>query len=127
MSSPVVVLKNGVRIANFSSPHPFVFDDGTELPACDPERSRKLLLQADEQKRVSPSGLWMDVELQFRLTAPVTEALNELEADDAVDIVLVPLPVLQAMKSYGKKIGKCRVCRVADRVSKVICANVFCT
>ena len=29
----IVVLSNGVRVVN-TSPHPFVFDDGTSVPAC---------------------------------------------------------------------------------------------
>lgn len=123
-SAPVVTLTNGIRVANFSSPHPFTFDDGTVLPACDPERSRSLTLEAVE--RPTPRGSWTDIELWFRPTRIVDTALAELESDPDITIILVPLPVMEAMKDCGRNIGKCRVCRVADRITKTICANRFC-
>jgi len=38
------VLKNGLRVGNFSSPHDFLFNDGSILPAVDKETSRILSL-----------------------------------------------------------------------------------
>ena len=36
--APTAILSNGVGVANFSSPHPFNFTDGTVLDRCDSER-----------------------------------------------------------------------------------------
>lgn len=130
MFHPRVTLKTGVCVANFSSPHSFTFDDGSVLEHCAPEMANALKLDAVEIEHRWPigfnSGLGVDVELSFKLTKEVAEALLELEHDPCVDIILVPLPVMTALKSADMPIGKARVCRVADRVTKVICSNKFC-
>lgn len=123
-AASVVTLKNGLRVANFSSPHPFVFDDGTVLPACSPERARSLKLEAVETS-MQRDG-WTDIELSFELTPSVCEAIAELQDDADITIILVPLPAMQAIKDDGGPIGKCRVCRVADRINKVVCSDKFC-
>src|SRR3990167_10841593 len=43
-----VTLRSGITIANFSSPHPFRFTTGEELPGCDAERSHIIMLEAVE-------------------------------------------------------------------------------
>jgi hypothetical protein len=67
------------------------------------------------------------------MSLAVEEALITLNMREDIDIVLVPLPVLQALKEkpfkgqdLRKAIGKCRVCRVSDRVSKTIHHDRFC-
>lgn len=123
-SVPVVTLKNGLRVANFSSPHPFTFDDGTVLPACSTERARSLMLEADELS--TSQEKWTDIELSFVMSTTVGLAIDELQDDPDIDIILVPLPVMEALKNDGGGIGKCRVCRMADRITKVVCSDKFC-
>jgi|APGre2960657404_1045060.scaffolds.fasta_scaffold150721_1 hypothetical protein len=122
--SPVVELKNGIRIANFSSPHPFKFDDGTILPACSPERAKALMLESTE--REIPRGRWTDIELEFSLSDSVRQAVRELELRTDIDIILVPFPVLEALEKAECYTQKCRVVRVADRVNKTIYSDKFC-
>jgi hypothetical protein len=122
--SPVVTLQNGIRIANFSSPHPFNFNDGTILPACSPERAKALMLESTE--REIPRDRWTDIELEFSMSDSVLTAIKELEKNDAVDIILVPFPVLQALEKAECYTQKCRVVRVADRVTKEIFCDKFC-
>lgn len=124
LDAPVVVLKNGIRIANFSSPHQFIFDDGTVLPQCYPSRSNGLMLNSIEV--ATPNQSWIDITLRFELSNAVSAAINELELREDIDIILVPFPVLEALKAAGQAIGKCRVCRVADRVTKVLHSDKFC-
>lgn len=121
--SNITTLTNGLRIMNFSSPHPFTFTDGTVLPAVDADTARALMLDFVEVEHIN-SG-WTDVQLIFKLNAAVQAAINKAQASD-VDVVLVPLPVLSAVKAAGLPIGKLRVCRVADRVAKTICIDKFC-
>lgn len=121
--SKITTLSNGVRVMNFSSPHPFIFTDGSVLPPVDADTARALMLDAVEIEHTN--GRWVDVELVFKLNDTVREAVEAAQASD-VDIVLVPLPVLSAVKAAGMPIGKLRVCRVADRVAKTICADRFC-
>ena len=125
MSIIKTVLKNGVKVANFSSPHPFLFEDGTTLEACSPERAKELMLQAVETESPNEGG-WTDINLEFRMTEAVALALDEVESDQEVQVLLVPLPVMTAIRSSGRKVGKARVIRVVDRVSKAISCNKFC-
>ena len=48
MDSKIFTLKNGLRVANFSSPHPFTFTDGTIIPAVEDEKARNLMLEVKE-------------------------------------------------------------------------------
>lgn len=118
-----ITLKNGLRVMNFSSPHPFTFTDGSILAAVDADTARNLMLDAVEIEH--SNGKWVDVELVFKLNDAVNAAINAAQASD-IDIVLVPLPVLSAVKAAGLPIGKLRVCRVADRVNKTIWVDRFC-
>lgn len=121
--SNTTTLTNGLKVMNFSSPHPFIFTDGSVLPAVDATTARALMLDAVEIEM--PNGNWTDIELVFKLNNAVQVAVEQAQASDA-DIVLVPLPVLSAVKAAGLPVGKLRVCRVADRVNKTICVDRFC-
>lgn len=120
-----ITLKNGLAIANMSSPHPFTFTTGEVLPACSAEDAQKFKLEAIEVEYPGVKGT-TDISLQWRITPEVRSLLEELNALPGIDIVLVPFPVMTAMKEAGIPIGKCRVIRVADRVSKAIFPDKFC-
>ena len=138
---PVVTLKNGLRIANFSSPHPFTFDDGTILPACPEDTVVAGKLEAIENSTTKTiNGVTItDVELTFRLTDDCRILLHFLINRTDVDIILVPLPVKEALlddlrnstwtdvKDLAKRaLCKCRVVRVKDRLNKIIFSDKFC-
>jgi hypothetical protein len=123
--TPIITLLNGLRVANMSSPHPFNFTTGEVLPACSADEAQRLKLDSVEIEEPGIKGT-IDIRLQFKLNEVVTTHLHELNAREDVDIILVPFPVLQAMKDSHWAIGKCRVIRVADRVSKAICCDRFC-
>ena len=119
-------LKNGITVANFSSPHPFVFDSGDVLLPV-PEYLTKALMLKPIEREVRNAGGWTDIEIEFELTR---EVRNELEWYENyghnIDIVLVPLPVMAAIKNAGLPIGKARVVRVVDRVNKIVSSEKFC-
>lgn len=124
MLAPQCHLTSGLVVANFSSPHPFTFTDGRVLGGCFPDRANALSL---EQKEIEiPRGGWTDVELTFEMSPAVSDELARLNSDPSIDIVLVPFPVMGALKAAGLPIGKCRVCRTADRVAKTVFADKFC-
>lgn len=125
VSVPKVSLSNGLRVANFSSPHAFTFEDGSVLEACAPERAKALMLESVETEVQNPGG-WVDISLEWKLSDEVSDALIELEQDDEVDIFLVPFPVMTALKEAGRDVGKARVIRVKDRVTKEIHIDRFC-
>lgn len=124
LTSPIVTLTTGINVANFSSPHEFTFDDGSILPSCSPEHARALMLESREVE--APQDRWTDVKLHFTLSSAVRFWLDELNNATEVDLVLVPLPVMEALKDAGLPVGKCRVVRVADRVTKKIHHDRFC-
>jgi len=130
-NTPVIILKNGIRIANFSSPHPFNFVTGERLLACEDEWVNKMKLDIEEVEYFhGGSGIeWVDVELKISIPKHVREALYILMHDSHIDIILVPHMVLQAMKNhkkYGMITDKCRVIRCADRITKEIYSDKFC-
>lgn len=135
--APVATLKNGISVCNFSSPHSFTFDDGTVLEACSPERCRNLSLLQEEV--VYPNPIYpklQDINLEFKMSDLVLDALEELK--NFKGIVLVPFPVMEAIKENGMRNDSSdqirdeiqyfpfRVCRVADRVNKTLFSNKFC-
>jgi hypothetical protein len=136
---PVVTLKNGLRVANFSSPHPFTFDDGTVLDACPKSTVLGGILDSNEiEYKQQRNGVeFTDIDLSFKLSDSCKVMLDFVCRRPDVDIVLVPLPVLQCLQNLPLVPGpqhqfinrcllKCRVVRVRDRISKVIYSNRFC-
>lgn len=145
---PIVVLASGLRVANFSSSHPFTFVNGEVLPACSPERARALMLEAVEVQTRRKGrfaerhhGGWVDIALTFKLSEAVLLALRgvyPLIELGAVDVLIVPLPVKRAMDEWLAErndeepdilVGvqpHARTCRVADRVTKTIYGDRFC-
>jgi hypothetical protein len=141
-AAPAVTLTNGLRVANFSSPHQFNFVDGTVLPACDNERCAALSMdRADEEAEWT--GPLFNVSTPIMAVKPVFEMnealLAELEAAQEswdVDVVIVPFPLLQALRdsegSYGEsrhgylsRFTKIGTVIMVDRVTKVAAIDRF--
>lgn len=125
MEKPVIItLRNGLKIGNFSSPHTFEFVDGTILPAVSNEEAERLKIDfreniikdtiqvgfGDKRQRLDTQShsthvVIDNIELSFGLTDKVVgmiEAWESLHGNAEVDIVLIPLPMLTAMKAIGK-------------------------
>lgn len=62
----IVTLSNGLRVANFSSPHDFNFTDGSILPTVDAEKSKRLSMESIETV-IAP----YTIELKFQNTVTV--------------------------------------------------------
>lgn len=122
--APAVRLSNGLRVANFSSPHPFNFVDGTVLPACKEDRCRRLSAETREVETRNPAG-FTDIQLSFELTDEVVAELQALDNDPVIDVVLAPLPIVQAARQSGVGV-KARTVRMADRVTKQAHIDRFC-
>lgn len=130
---PTIVLGNGLKVANFSSPHTFTFDTGEVLPACSSERAESLMLKATEVEITHPK--WVDIDLNFEMSPAIADAHTQacLQAvEEGIDIVLVPFPVMKVFReslySRPEDIMKSpfRVIRSADRVTKSIYSSRFC-
>ena len=119
----IVTVSNGLRIANFSSPHEFQFVDGSVLGACHVDRSNWLKLDHAEVEHKLPR--WTDIELRFEMNDVVRNEIARVDAMIPIDIILVPLPVLECIRREGLT-TKCRGIRVADRIKKTIYCDRFC-
>jgi hypothetical protein len=124
--APVVTLENGLRIANLSSPHPFQFEDGTVLPACSEFRCKELsAIVTEEVAEAETAGgtKFQVLDLGFELGEVLELELRHLSVRDDIDVILGPLPIVQAAKGYYPKLFSVRM---ADRVKKVACCGKFC-
>jgi hypothetical protein len=127
--APVVVLSNGLRVANFSSPHPFNFTDGTICPSCEGDRVKAGSLDREDVESPFPGlpGITAVIP-KFKLNVQLREELRALQIDPGVDVVLVPFPVLEAIREdglYGELTKSATIC-VADRLTKAIFIDRFC-
>ncbi len=132
---PIVELENGIKVANFCSPHPFNFTTGEVLPACSPERVKALSLDVVEKESPHPRNPEItDIEIRFELTDVIKLALQAAQESEA-DVVLVPFPLLEASREWIKgssptpgswRSSKIRVIRSADRITKAIYPDRFC-
>ncbi len=139
INCPVIELNNGIKIANWSSPHSFTFVTGEVLPACDNDRAKEMALDIKETevpysnvpdvlmgKSNNVKVLWNDIRMQTTIPKPVRADLVKLQRSKSIDIILVPFMMLSAMKDSSMPIGKCRVIRRVSRISKEIYSDKFC-
>ena len=110
---PSVELTNGIVVANYSSPHTFLFEDDSVLPKCTDERALLTKLKDNEREvsrimTIKSNGKAIDysnITLEWELSWYVQDdLLNIMKAwiDDKLewDLIIVPLPVLLAWKKY---------------------------
>ena len=147
---PSIKLDSGIRIVNYSSPHTYKFHTGEELPACSDEVAQDTKLEANHGREKTDKG-WYDISIYYSLTYMQKKELKALSALNEIDIILVPYPVASALKEllinlyiqeeqtaldhdedddYSKlkraQWDKIRVCKLHDRVTKVIRSDEFC-
>jgi len=98
MSREIITLSNGKKVANFSSPHPFTFTDGSVIPAVSNEESERLKVNFIETDHQDESG---DISLRFELSKDVMFEMRYWVAMynvGYVDVVFCPLPMITAIK-----------------------------
>ena len=126
MELHIVELSNGKLVANFSSPHSFVFTDGVVLPAKSEEDSERLKVTFKE--KLYANG---DVELSFDLSEDVMNeiALYEfLYEQNEVHVVFCPLPMITSLKEkkYDLINSPFRAVRIEDRINKLVSIEKQC-
>lgn len=126
----MIILKNGLRVENFSSPHQFIFDDGSIIEGTTAEVSKLCMATAVETKDRNERG-FTNVTLTFVMNEQLNNQLQSFHnkwINKEVDIVLISLPTMTAMKSDDWDIlnSPFRVVRLADRVNKTVSSNEFC-
>ena len=126
----MVTLSNGKRVINFSSPHEFIYEDGSILPAVSNEVSD--LLKVTFVETPMEGG---DVILSFSLSDALQEQMQkyfEMWNNDEVDVVVCPLPMITAIKldsRYGMDYlyhSPFRSIRIEDRIKKLVSIHKQC-
>ena len=126
VSDMIVTLSNGKKVANFSSPHPFTFEDGNILPAVPNEYAEKYKIDFKETEHLNG-----DIELSFGLTNDVRDLMRSWEilwVSDMVDVVFCPLPMIVAMRDAGMDVvnSPFRAIRITDRINKLASISKQC-
>jgi hypothetical protein len=124
----IITLSNGKRVANFSSPHSFKFEDGSVLPSQSPEIAEKLKVTFIETELHDGSG---DVYLEFELSERVRIEMDRwmrVWKEHAVDVVYCPLPMITALKQEGYNLisSPFRSIRIEDRIKKLVSIHKQC-
>ena len=125
--APRVVLTNGLRISGFSSTHPYTFIDGCVLDGCSKERAYSLRIDSKESESPGIRDT-IDITLKWVMTENVLAELRRLDGIEDVDIVLIPLPLISALKDGGHwpSFAKLRGHKFADSVTKICHIDRFC-
>jgi hypothetical protein len=84
------------------------------------------MLKMVEETTPAPCGRWEDISLRFEMSPAVAAALDTLQSNPEVDIILAPLPVLQLVREQPGRWSKVRGVRIKDRVQKIAHADRFC-
>jgi hypothetical protein len=131
LEDSITLLKNGTKVANFSSPHIYTFDDGSKLEKCD-MREAGLFKVHFREKVVKDVRDIAGIEMDFMLSKVLLSRMNmweQLYNDKKVDVVFCSLPLLTAIKkvievSQLRKMPF-RGVRTKDRNKKVILTDRF--
>ena len=141
---PITTLSNGIKVANFSSPHDFEFEDSSILKACSKERAEKLKIIFNETIKTQrlrqdlknpPTSSYVDIKnisLDFELSENVLNEMdNIIELKDLVDIIIIPLPMLTALKKIYNhpkaiELSKYRVIKMKSRTEKLVKIDEWC-
>tara|TARA_R110002020_G_scaffold134164_2_gene299265 strand:- start:1008 stop:1442 length:435 start_codon:yes stop_codon:yes gene_type:complete len=128
-----VRLSNQLIVGNFSSPHPFTFEDGSVLDAVSDYDSMRLKVIFNETI-VQERSTVMTVSLDFSLTADVLEEMEiwtKMWKHNDVDIVLCALPMIQALQKnivnddYHILDSPFRAVRLKNRIKKLASIDTF--
>ena len=102
--APSVLLDNGLKVVNFCSARGIIFEDGSFLEGCDPDRVELFQLDLIHTEEPFPGlpGIIIGLPL-FSLHCAIRAELSRLQADEGIDVILVSPDVLRAIEYEGEK------------------------
>ena len=131
LENSITTLSNGIKIANFSSPHKYTFEDGTIMASCD-KREAALFKVHFKEKLIKDIRDIAGIEMDFMLSKALLSRMNmwdRLYNEKKVDIVMCSLPLLTAIKKIVDvdELRKMpfRGVRTKDRTKKLILIEKF--
>lgn len=133
----IVTLSNGLKVGNFSSPHPFTFVDGSVLPAVSNEEAEKYKILFYEVPVYGADKYTYG--LSFELSQDVLPRMSifyNMYLNKKVDFVLCPLPMIKAIEdaiNYEQpeldfndiRKSPFRCVRMEDRIKKLVSIDKF--
>jgi len=133
----IVTLSNGLKVGNFSSPHPFTFVDGSVLPAVSNEEAEQYKILFYEVPVYGADEY--TYELSFKLSQDVLPRMSifyHMYLNKRVDFILCPLPMIKAIKdavNYKQpeldfndiRKSPFRCIRMEDRIKKLVSIDKF--
>jgi len=136
----IIKLSNGLRVANFSSPHDFKFEDGNILKACTDKRAEYFKVNFDETSQtilyhscnVKTEHIKLDFSLSEMLASEINHILLNWEEENLFDILLIPLSMMNAIKNDYRFEGvnildsPFRVIKMKSRLEKLVRIDKFC-
>lgn len=130
----IVELSNGLRVGNFGSPHKFLFDDHTILPAASLEDCKKIIVSKSYHMLAENNQYGLcTIEVSFyKDTIDHVNDWKELIDSGYVDLVIVPRIVRDCFNSIEKSADYSEfVCSVLvdnpeGRVNKIMRSDLFC-
>ena len=131
LENSIITLKNGTKVANFSSPHTMTFEDGTKVDKCS-IREAGLFKVHFREKVCKDIRDIAGIEMDFMLSKALLSRINmweQLYNEKKVDVVMCSLPLLTALKKIldVKELMKMpfRGVRTKDRTKKVLLTDRF--
>ena len=121
-----VKLSNGLVIGNLSSPHQFIFEDGSILEAVDKETTKEFSIKFDDIETQN-NNKFMTVEKKFIVEYEFYHKLEKICYDFEGEVILVPFMLISALKANNfKVINKLHTVHIKDRVNKLVSIDKFC-
>lgn len=123
--APVTTLNNGIRVANFCDANVIIFTDGNVLAACDHDRAVDL----EPRHRVT-AGVGkknsLDLHTSYDANPIIQDEMRALDGRNDVDIVLVSIPVMEALREWGYDLAKSKArTKVIDKITKTVRIDQF--
>lgn len=118
--APFTRLSNGVVVANFCDDSVSTFNDGNVLDACEFKRASAL---TPKHRVVAGPGKknCLDLSTVYESSDLLVSEMKAMDARTDIDIVLVSVPVMEALVSFGFDMMKCKArTRCFDKITNTV-------
>ena len=100
-----VILKNGLKVVNFSSPQTMRFTDGSVLEGCPKKRYLLLRPSVTIQEMRWEFKEVCDLKIVLNITSSIIKELRKIDYNKSVDIIIVDSELGRAIQEYSRRIG----------------------
>lgn len=116
-----VILKNGLKIVNFSSPQTMHFTDGSVLEGCPKKRYLSLKPEVNIEEIRWEFKEVCDLKIVLSITPAIIKELRRMDYNKSIDIIIVDSELGRAIQEFSRKVGGIpfylRKCKLAYSVA----------